>query len=145
MVSDYNCLPFINQCDSSCVGVPQGQHSSYYPRGSHLHLGSVSQWFTWDLIGFYGYFMMGLLQSTSQGLVNPLRPRPNGCHFADDMFKCIFLNENIWIPIEISLKFVPKADLPALTILAYNIWDLDSFYDLPPRSVYCTISAKYSW
>ena len=24
------------------------------------------------------------------------------------MFKCIFLNENVWFPIKISLKFVPK-------------------------------------
>ena len=28
--------------------------------------------------------------------------------FADDIFKCIFLNENIWISINISLIFVPK-------------------------------------
>ena len=27
---------------------------------------------------------------------------------ADDIFKCIFLNENDRIPIQISLKFVPK-------------------------------------
>ena len=27
---------------------------------------------------------------------------------ADDIFKCIFLNENVWILINISLKFVPK-------------------------------------
>ena len=27
---------------------------------------------------------------------------------ADDNFKCIFLNENVWIVIQISLKFVPK-------------------------------------
>ena len=37
---------------------------------------------------------------------------------ADDMmFKCIFLNENIWISINISLKFVPKGpinNIPAL-------------------------------
>ena len=39
---------------------------------------------------------------------NTLRPRQNGRHLADDMFKCIFLNEDVWIPIEISLKFVPK-------------------------------------
>ena len=48
---------------------------------------------------------------------NTLRPRQNGRHFSDDMFKCIFLNENIWIPIEISLKFVPKGSInnnPAL-------------------------------
>ena len=32
-------------------------------------------------------------------------------------FKCIFLNENVWIPIKISLKFVPKGpinNIPAL-------------------------------
>ena len=27
-------------------------------------------------------------------LLNTLRPRQNGRHFADDIFKCIFLNEN---------------------------------------------------
>ena len=29
----------------------------------------------------------------------------NGRHFADDIIKCILLNENVWIPIKISLKF----------------------------------------
>ena len=46
-----------------------------------------------------------------------LRPRQNGCHFADNIFKCIFLNENIRISIKISLKFVPKGsinNIPAL-------------------------------
>ena len=43
--------------------------------------------------------------------VNTLRPRQNGRHFADDILKCIFLNENVWIPIEISLKFVPKGPI----------------------------------
>ena len=28
-------------------------------------------------------------------LVNTLRPRQNGRHFPDDIFKCIFLNENV--------------------------------------------------
>ena len=49
--------------------------------------------------------------------INTLRPRQNGRHFADDIFKCIFLNENVWIPIKISLKFVPKGpiiNIPAL-------------------------------
>ena len=40
---------------------------------------------------------------------NTLRLRRNGRHFTDDIFKCISLNENIWIPIKISLKFVPKS------------------------------------
>ena len=39
---------------------------------------------------------------------NILRLRQNGRHFPDDIFKCIFLNENVWILIMISLKFVPK-------------------------------------
>ena len=39
--------------------------------------------------------------------VNTLRPRQNGRNFADDIFKLIFMNENILIPIKISLKFVP--------------------------------------
>ena len=56
--------------------------------------------------------------------LNTLRPRKNGRHFADDMFKCIFLNENIWIPIEISLKIVPRgsiSNIPALVqIMAWR-------------------------
>ena len=56
--------------------------------------------------------------------LNTLRPRQNGRHFADDMFKCIFLNENVWIPIEISLKFFPKGpinNIPALVqIMAWR-------------------------
>ena len=39
---------------------------------------------------------------------NTLRPKQNGHHFADDNFKRIFLNENIRISIEISLRFFPK-------------------------------------
>ena len=49
--------------------------------------------------------------------INTLRPRQNGRHFADDIFKCIFLNENVWIPIKISLKFAPQGpinNIPAL-------------------------------
>ena len=43
--------------------------------------------------------------------VNTLRPRQHGLHFKDGTFKRIFLNENVWIPIEISLKFVPKGPI----------------------------------
>ena len=30
---------------------------------------------------------------------------------ADNYFKCIFLNENVWISIQISLKFVPNGTI----------------------------------
>ena len=32
----------------------------------------------------------------------------NGRHFADDVFKCFFWNENVWISLMVSLKFVPN-------------------------------------
>ena len=40
--------------------------------------------------------------------VNTLRSTRNGRHFPDDICKRIFLNENVWFPITVSLKFVPK-------------------------------------
>ena len=47
----------------------------------------------------------------------------NGRHFAD-IFTCIFLNENVWIPIKVSLKFVPKGqinNIPAMVqIMAWR-------------------------
>ena len=55
---------------------------------------------------------------SSPGQFNTLRPRRNEQHIADDIFKRIFLNENVWISIKISLKFVPKGliinNIPAL-------------------------------
>ena len=48
---------------------------------------------------------------------NSLRSRLNRRPFADDIFKCIFLNENEWILPRISLKFVPRVrinNIPAL-------------------------------
>ena len=41
-------------------------------------------------------------------LVNTLSPKPNGSLYPDDIFKSIFLNENIGIFIIFSLKFVSK-------------------------------------
>ena len=49
--------------------------------------------------------------------INTSRPKQNGRHFPDDIFKCIFLNETIWNLIEISLYFVPRGpinNIPAL-------------------------------
>ena len=55
---------------------------------------------------------------------NTLRPRQNGCQFPDDIFKCIFVNENVWLSIKISLKFVPKGsinNIPSLVqIMAWH-------------------------
>ena len=56
--------------------------------------------------------------------LNTLRPIQNDRHFPNDIFKCIFLNENIWHSMKISLKFVPKGpndNIPALVqIMAWR-------------------------
>ena len=56
--------------------------------------------------------------------IDTLRLRQNGHHFADDIYKCTFLNENVWISLTISLKFVPKfliTNIPALVqIMAWR-------------------------
>ena len=70
------------------------------------HIASASM--CW--IHFYGIipccWFIGIKAS-----VNSLRPRQNRRHFADAIFKCTFLNENVWILIKISLKFVPKGPI----------------------------------
>ena len=64
---------------------------------------------------------------SSQGWVrvDTLRLRQNGCHFADDTFKCIFLNKNMWISTKISVKFVPEGpinNIPAVVqIMAWRL------------------------
>ena len=56
--------------------------------------------------------------------VNTLRPRQNGRHFAENIFKCIYLNENAWIYRKISLKFIPNVriyNIPSLVqIMAWH-------------------------
>ena len=52
--------------------------------------------------------------------VNTLRPRQNGRHFPDDIFKCIFLNENVWISLQISLKSVPKVQINNILAIIWS-------------------------
>ena len=49
--------------------------------------------------------------------VNRLRPKQNGHPFPYDIVKCIFLNENVLILIQILLNFIPMGpsnNIPAL-------------------------------
>ena len=49
--------------------------------------------------------------------VNTLRPRQNSRHFTDNIFKRIFVNENVCISIKISLTFVPKGPIKNIAAL----------------------------
>ena len=88
-----------------------------YPHGCS----SVSK-FAWNVLRkikwlWVDWFCLNSHKYEKVTYLNTLRPRQNGHHFADDIFKCIFLNENVWIQIKISLKFVPKGpinNIPAL-------------------------------
>ena len=49
--------------------------------------------------------------------LNTLRQRQHCRHFAKDIFKCIFFNEDVWILLKISVKSVPNVrinNIPAL-------------------------------
>ena len=55
--------------------------------------------------------------------INTLRPRQNGRYSPDDIFKCIFLNENVWISIKISLKFVCQGPIHKIpTLVQIMAW-----------------------
>ena len=83
--------------------------------------------------------------------INTMRLRQTCRHFADDILKWIFLNENVWILLKLSLKFVPKVrinNIPALDqIMAWRrpgdkplsepmmVWLLTHIYVTGPQRV----------
>ena len=83
-------------CWQTLTGGSQG-----HPWWRHIH---------WTPVHIWEYIIIWIT-------VNTLRPWRNGRYNADDIFKCIFLKEIVWIPTKISLKFVPKGpinNIPAL-------------------------------
>ena len=74
----------------------------------------------------------------SLNTMNTLRPRQNGRHFADDVFKWIFLNENVWISIDISLKLVPKGPI-------YNIQALAQIMASRRQAIVWTNDGLFCW
>ena len=54
---------------------------------------------------------------------NTLRLRWYGCHFPDNIIKCIFLNENIHLLLSFLLKFVYKRQLNnILALVQVMVW-----------------------
>ena len=64
----------------------------------------MSTTFLWQLLTN----LSTLRTLSSKALLNTLRTRQNGRHFADHIVIYICVNENVWIAIDISIKFVPK-------------------------------------
>ena len=63
------------------------------------------------------YALLSSLHCCFEYFVNTLRPRQNGRHFPDNIFKWIFFNENLLISIKISLTFVPKGSIKNISAL----------------------------
>ena len=82
------------------------------------HVYSLLCWRIVSLSGTISYPMMHMfMHPFYMSNVNTLRLQQNGCHFPDNIFTCIFLDENVRVSIKISLKFVPKgpiSNMPAL-------------------------------
>ena len=71
--------------------------------------------------------------------LNTLRLQHHVIHFADDIFKYIFLNENVWISVKISLKFVgPINNIHRRQAI---IWTNDGKF----TDAYMRHSASMSW
>ena len=66
---------------------------------------SIIPFARWDGVEYATLGISNYLKSMSH--LTHLPPGQNGRHFADDIFKCTFMNENFCISIQISLKFVP--------------------------------------
>ena len=83
--------------------------------------------------------------SAERTYVNSLKPRQNGRHFADAIFKRIFLNENIRISIKISLKFVLKGPINNILALAdhsFPFWMVHLTNKPDNHSIPCTRSSN---
>ena len=83
--------------------------------------GSVCQWMSIIFVSYNGlvihHLCIAQIWVARLQWVNILKMRQNGCHYTDNSFKCIFLNENVCISIKISLKLVPKGPINNITAL----------------------------
>ena len=69
---------------------------------------SLSLWWVSEGYLVLTHWPLSIFKSTIFTLIITLRPGQDGCHFADDIFTCIFINENCCILIKFSLKYVRK-------------------------------------
>ena len=68
-------------------------------------------------------------------VINTLRPRQNGCHLADDIFKWILQNENVWIPNKFLqlIRNTPKPSVSSSLVPIYINAQEPCFLIQPPE------------
>ena len=79
----------------------------------------------------YSIAEQGSLQlgNPSKTHLSSLRLRQNGWCFTDDIFRCIFMNENVNLLIQISLKFAPRCSINRNSLLT-------KVYQCPSKTSY---------
>ena len=115
----YSSLVKAKKSDSWAIGAIVNISRQYYinTRDEYTSESSTLNNVFWKNTDTHVFF-------TVLGAINLSPLGENGRHFADDIFKCLFLNENVRILLEISLKFVPMVrinNIPALVqIMAWQ-------------------------
>ena len=99
----------------SLVSSPGGHYPDYCP-------GTLLPWrsqyfFTSHNVGVCRSLNGAFVSKHTRDCYQLISRGQNGRHFADDIFRCIFVNEKFSTLIKISLKYVPKGpidNIPAL-------------------------------
>ena len=78
--------------------------------------------FWWYLINQVWISIQSGKRARLVAIVLSFRSEQQGQHFAGDIFKCIFLNENRHILMRVSLKFVPGGPIDNTSPLVQVIW-----------------------
>ena len=104
------------QVMARCLPATSHYLSQCWPRYIASYDITSPQWVNVSVSIYYNIIIWGL---------NSLRSRRNRRYNADNIFKCIFFKENVWIQMKISLKFVPDGppitSIPALVqIMAWR-------------------------
>ena len=101
-------------CVSRCLWISPFKCDRGYHLVRHRSLGINNNGIDLVLLEYHGF---------NTTWVNTLRQWQNGRHFPHDIFKWIFLNENVWISIHISLKFVPRGPITNIpTLVQVMAW-----------------------
>ena len=112
-------LPYLFKAISAGVG-KYGKISNWWLLCKHrIHENIMTlKYFQhyWPIVGYHQWPVVlthqePIIQSFVGVFVNSSLPGQNGCHFADDIFRCICVNEKFHILIEMSLKFVPMGPI----------------------------------
>ena len=128
-VAQRSYLPLMNgsrTSANSCRKRMEIIETNSTPRRLLYQFSHINAMFCWDQLSRNMYIQIRLQQLIRMDVCRVFLPwfctrtiqatltrwgRGKSRHFADDIFKCIFLNENIWIPIKISLGLVPQGPI----------------------------------